>query len=97
MMEAFMSSDATREANIHVRARPADRDLIDRAAAQLGKSRSEFVIETMRREAQEVLLDQTIFHVDAKTWKAFVAELDRPPRDNPRLRALMHRKAPWEA
>jgi uncharacterized protein (DUF1778 family) len=91
-----MSTDATREANIHVRARTTDRDLIDRAAAQLGKTRSEFVIETMRREAQEILLDQTVFHMDAKTWKAFIAELDRPPRENPRLRALMQRKAPWE-
>jgi uncharacterized protein (DUF1778 family) len=91
-----MSQDAARDANIHIRARPADRDLIDRAAAQLGKSRSEFVIETMRREAREVLLDQTVFQVDAKTWKAFVAELDRAPRDNPRLRALMQRKAPWK-
>jgi uncharacterized protein (DUF1778 family) len=92
-----MSDDATREANIHIRARSVDRDLIDRAAAQLGKSRSEFVIETMRREAQEVLLDQTIFKVDAKTFKAFLAELDRAPRDNPKLRALFERKAPWEA
>lgn len=92
-----MPDDVTREANIHIRARPVDRDLIDRAAALLGKSRSEFVIETMRREAQEILLDQTQFVVDAKTFKAFVAELDRPPRDNPRLRALFQRKAPWES
>lgn len=92
-----MPDDVTRETNIHIRARPADRDLIDRAAAQLGKSRSEFVIETMRREARDILLDQTAFHLDAKKWKAFVAELDRPPRDNPRLRALMQRKAPWDA
>jgi uncharacterized protein (DUF1778 family) len=91
-----MPDDATREANIHIRARPADRDLIDRAAAQLGKSRSEFVIETMRREAREILLDQTVFKVDAKTYKASLAELDRPPLDNPRLRALLQRKAPWE-
>jgi uncharacterized protein (DUF1778 family) len=91
-----MTDDALREANIHIRARTTDRDLIDRAAAQLGKSRSEFVIETMRREAQEVLLDQTVFRVDAKTFKAFLAELDRPPHDNPRLRALFQRKAPWE-
>lgn len=92
-----MTDNMTRDANIHIRARPADRDLIDRAAAQVGKSRSEFVIETMRREAQEILLDQTVFKVDAKTYRTFLAELDRPPRDNPRLRALFQRKAPWES
>ena len=91
-----MSNDPTREVNIHIRARPADRDLIDRAAAQLGKSRSDFVIETMRREAREILLDQTGFNLSAKAYKTFLAELDRPPPDNPRLRALLQRKASWE-
>jgi uncharacterized protein (DUF1778 family) len=86
-----------RDARIHIRVRPADRDLIDRAAAQLGKSRSAFVVETMRREAHEVLLDQTVFRVDADTFRTFLAELDRPPQDNPRLRALLQHKAPWES
>ncbi len=90
-----MRGNAARDANIHIRARPIDRDLIDRAAARLGKTRSEFVIETMRREAQEILQDQTAFQLDAKTWKAFLAELD-PPLDNPRLRAALRRKSPWE-
>jgi uncharacterized protein (DUF1778 family) len=92
----MMTGDVTRESNIHSRARTADRDLIDRAAACLGKSRSEFVIETMRCEAQDVLLDQTVFHLDSKAWKEFVTELDRPPLDNPRLRSALSRKAPWE-
>lgn len=86
-----------RKVHIRIRATPADRDLIDRAAGQLGKSRSEFVIETMRREAHEVLVDQTVFRVDARTFRAFLAELDKPPRDNPRLRALLQRNAPWDS
>lgn len=49
-----------------------DRDLIDRAAAALGKSRSEFVVEAACREAQTTILDQTVFHVDGRTWKATV-------------------------
>jgi uncharacterized protein (DUF1778 family) len=79
-----------------IRVRRADRDLIDRAAEQLGKSRSEFVLETAKREAQTVLGDQTVFHLDARQWKAFVAELDRPPRDNPRFRELLARKPLWD-
>lgn len=92
-----MPNDPTREANIQIRARLADRELIDRAAAQLGKSRSEFVIETLRREAREILLDQTGFTLAAKAYKTFLAELDRPPRDNPQLRALLQHRAPWES
>ena len=88
---------ARRDTNIPIRARAEDRDLIDRAARVLGKSRSEFMIETARREAQTVLADQTHFVLDAKQWDAFMAALDAPPKDNPRLRELMSRKAPWES
>ena len=85
-----------RDAVMPIRVRREDRDLIDRAAEQLGKSRSEFVLETVRREAQTVLADQTVFHLDAKQWKAFMAALDAPPKDNPGLRDLFSRKAPWD-
>jgi len=30
-------------------------------------------------------------------WDAFMAALDAPPADNPRLRALMQLRAPWES
>jgi len=85
----------TRETNIHIRAHAADRELIDRAAESIGKSRSEFVLDTARREAEEVLREQRVFHLDASAWKTFMSELDRPPPDNKALRDLMQRKAPW--
>ncbi len=93
-----MSSGASkrRDTTIPIRARAEDRDLIDRAARVLGKSRSEFMIETARREAQTVIADQTHFVLEPEQWDAFVKALDKPPKDNPRLRALFERKAPWE-
>lgn len=74
----------------------ADLALIDRAAHAVGRTRSSFIRETACREAHEVLCDQTAIKFDRKTFAVFIAELDRPPRDNPRLRALMQRRAPWE-
>lgn len=88
---------ATRETNIHIRAHAADRELIDRAAEASGKTRSEFVLDTARREAEEVLREQRVFHLDATAWHSFMTELDRAPRDNPKLKGLFKRKAPWEA
>ena len=85
-----------RDTNIPIRARAEDRDLIDRAAKALGKSRSEFMMDTVRREAQTVLADQTHFVLDPKQWDAFMKELDKAPKDNPRLKELFKRKAPWE-
>ena len=57
-----------------------DRELIDRAAEVLGKSRSDFVLDTVRREAEEVLREQRVFELDADQWKAFMDALDNPPK-----------------
>jgi uncharacterized protein (DUF1778 family) len=87
----------TRDANIHIRARNADLSRIDEAAQQLGESRSEFLLEGGRERADKVLRDQTVFELPADRWAAFMVELERPPADNPGLRDLFSRRAPWEA
>ena len=85
-----------RDTTIPIRARAEDRDLIDRAARSLGKTRSEFMLDTVRKEAQTVLADQTHFVLEPEQWDAFVKALDKPPKDNPKLRALLSRRAIWE-
>ena len=72
------------------------RDLIDSAAATLGKSRTEFVLESARQHAIDILLDQRVFNLDAQASEGFVRALDNPPLSNDALRALMASKAPWE-
>ena len=71
------------------------RRLIDDAAAVLGKSRTEFMIDCARRQAIDVLLDQRLFVLDAKGYDAFVDALDNPPAPGPKLRALMARTPAW--
>lgn len=90
------SRTSTRETNIHIRAHLADRELIDRAAEATGKTRSEFVLDTAKCEAEEVLREQRVFHLDATAWKQFMRALDEPPARNNKLAALLKRKAPWE-
>jgi uncharacterized protein (DUF1778 family) len=91
-----MSTDANRSAVVNLRLQAQARELIDRAAAALGKSRTEFMVEAARREAESVLLDRCYFTLDEKTFAAIKAELDKPPADNPRLRRLMRTPAPWD-
>jgi uncharacterized protein (DUF1778 family) len=81
---------------VNIRMKPADRALIDQAAAALGKKRSEFMLEASRRAAEEALLDQTLLRVDRDTYDRFIQLLDRPPRPNEGLRLLLLHKAPWE-
>jgi len=91
-----MAHSATRTAPINLRALDSQRNLIDRAAALLGKNRSDFMLETACREAENVLLDQRLFLLDQVNFDAFNQALDAPVKDNPALRKLMTRKSPWE-
>ncbi len=91
-----MAQSATRTAPINLRALESQRSLIDRAATILGKNRSDFMLETACREAENILLDQQLFRLNEADFNAFMATLDAPVKDNPTLRNLMARKAPWE-
>jgi uncharacterized protein (DUF1778 family) len=81
---------------LNLRIRPGDRSLIDRAAAGVGKTRTDFVLDAARRAAEETLLDRVLFDVDPKVYAKFLARLDAPPRPNSRLRRAMRTPAPWE-
>jgi uncharacterized protein (DUF1778 family) len=69
---------------INLRASQRQKLLIDRAADALGRTRSDF------------MLDRRYFSLPEDDFKKFVALLDSPPKDNPRLRRLLQSKAPWD-
>jgi uncharacterized protein (DUF1778 family) len=91
---AFVKADA--KGSINLRMEPQTRRLIDDAAALLGKTRTEFMIDSARRQAVDVLLDQRLFELAPEKYERFVALLDKPPAPGPRLRALMARKPAWK-
>lgn len=82
--------------SINIRAKIRQRDLIDQAAERLGRSRSDFMLEAACRKAEDVLLDQAFFTVDAGTFKKFQALLDRPLPATDKLRRLLKTKSPWD-
>ncbi len=88
--------DHTAEVKINLRASKDDRDLIDRAAAVRHLTRTEFMLGSARKAAMDALLDQAFFPLNAAQWDAFTAALDAPPKENPKLKLLLARKAPWE-
>jgi len=92
-----MPATRHREAvSINIRAKVRQRDLIDRAAGRLGRSRSEFMLDAACREAEDVLLDQAYFSVNENIFAKFQALLDRPLPPTDKLRRLLKTKAPWE-
>ena len=87
----------TREASINIRALRAQRDLIDKAAAVRNKTRSDFMLEAACQEAENVLLDRRLFHLKDEDYDAFESAMKAPVIDNPALRKLLAKKAPWES
>jgi uncharacterized protein (DUF1778 family) len=89
-------AQAQEPVTISIRAKAGQRDLIDQAADRLGRSRSDFMLEAACRQAEDVLLDQTYFALDGKSFSAFQAMLDMPPAPTDRLRRTLKARAPWE-
>ena len=81
---------------INLRASRKQKALIDQAAVALGRSRSDFMLDTACREAEAVLLDRRYFVLSEEAFKRLTAILDKPPKDNPKLRRLLETRPPWE-
>lgn len=84
-----------RKGSINLRIEANTRRLIDEAAALLGKTRTEFMIESARRDAVDVLLDQRLFVLDPERYDGFAQALDTPPAPGPKLRSLLRRVPAW--
>jgi uncharacterized protein (DUF1778 family) len=89
-------AQASESITISIRAKAGQRDLIDQAADRLGRSRSDFMLEAACRQAEDVLLDQAYFALDAQGFAAFQALLDAPPAATDRLRRTLRARAPWD-
>ena len=86
----------TRNVTINIRAKQNQRDLIDRAAEIQGKSRSEFMLDSAQKTAQDVLLDRRFFGLDEVKFQQFVELLDEPATHHEQLHKLLSTKAPWD-
>jgi uncharacterized protein (DUF1778 family) len=80
-------SDTTLPLNMRIK--PATRNLIDRAAELLGKTRTDFMLEASERRAEEVLVDRTMFAVSPEIYAEYLARLSAPAQPNERLKRTM--------
>ena len=86
------NSMAMKRETLNLRIKPAERDLIDRAAKARGKNRT----EAARAAAEEALIEQRIIMADPQAYQEFLARLDQTPAPNAALRKTMQTPAPWE-
>ena len=69
--------------------RPLQKDVIARAANLKQTTLTNFMVEQAFNAAQQILADQAHFYLSAEKWDEFIAALDAPPKDLPRLRKLL--------
>lgn len=93
---AARAATADTKASINLRIEAGTRQLIDEAAAVLSKTRTEFMVESARRQAVDVLLDRRLFGLDPERYDTFMQALDNPPAPGPKLKALLRRPPAWQ-
>ena len=81
---------------INLRASAEQKALIDRAASRLGKTRTEFMLDSAREAAENTLLDQRLFLLDEARYAEFVACLDAPVEPTEALKKVLSAPSPWE-
>lgn len=95
---AYADRDDTRrrDVKINLRAPAQTKEIIDKAAKVVGMTLTDFMIDTARQRAEEILLDQRFFALDEEKFAQFIAVLDQPPAPSEELRKLLLSKAPWD-
>jgi uncharacterized protein (DUF1778 family) len=88
-------STARKDDLIQIRASAETKAILNRAATLRGQKLSEFMLDSARRQAEETLLDQRTFFLDARAHEKLLALLDKPIMPSRELRARMNRKPSW--
>ncbi|MEX2548541.1 MAG: DUF1778 domain-containing protein [Chloroflexota bacterium] len=69
---------ARKEDRLEIRVQPAQRRLLDQAAAASNLTTSAFVLSHATEAAQQLLADRTLFVLPEDRWQALVELLERP-------------------
>jgi len=80
---------ATISSRIDVRTSQYDKAVLTRAAKVLGKSLSQFVLESTLKEAHSVIADNPQIQLSETQWEELQARLDNPVVDQAKLENLM--------
>ena len=89
-------AQANHRVPINMRADESLRNLIDEAATLISKDRTNFILDTMRRESENIVLNQKNIKVDEATFNQLDALMNQPMSKNHALSALLGTQSPWE-
>jgi len=90
------SQITARRNTLNIRIKPELQCLIDQAAQQIGKTRTDFVLDAAKKVAEETLLEQSLISVNAKTFDNILKFLDTPVEPGEALKKTMQSATPWK-
>ena len=82
----------TKEERLQIRVGPADKALLERAAAASHLNVSAFVVQAAAAKAEEILAERSSIRLTREAAVAFTEALERPAEVNDRLATAMRRK-----
>lgn len=91
-----MAVATVKESRIDLRVKPVEKALFERAAASKGVRLTEFAVSAMTVAAEMALADQSHFTLSEEGMGRFLAALEAPPQELPRLRELFAQKSVFE-
>jgi len=77
-----------KDTRIDLRIENSQKDFLVYAASLKKMKLSAFVLNCAIKEAEDMVASKTQFTLPESQWKAFSAALDRPARENPKLKKL---------
>jgi len=81
---------------LNIRVDVQTRDLIDAAVDVLKVDRTSFILDAASKRAQEVIMDQQVFHLSDEAFDRFEQALNaKPLSENKCLQTLLNRKTRW--
>ena len=83
------ANSSTKSARLETRVSPAQKELIERAAAYTGRSVSDFVVAHVEVAAKKVVNEYERIHLDQEQSQILVKALLSPKRPNKKLRQTM--------
>jgi uncharacterized protein (DUF1778 family) len=86
----YMST--VKEERLQIRVGPADKALLERAAAASHLNVSAFVVQAAASKAEEIMAERSSIRLTAEAAIAFTEALERPAEVNDRLASAMRRE-----
>lgn len=82
----------TKDDRLQIRVDPADKLLLEQAAAASRLNVSAFVVQAAASKAEEILAERSSIRLSAQAAAAFSEALERPAEVNDRLARALHRR-----